>query len=365
MGLFKTSTLRLKLKRRLNDSYDVVIQPGVFQTIPEDLQKMALADRYCIITDTHLRSVYGDELAQRMRDLGLETTLISFQAGEGRKRLDTVDKLATQMVQLGHHRNSLVINLGGGVVGDLGGLVASLYMRGIPFIHVPTSLLAMADSSVGGKTGVNLVNGKNLMGTFNQPKKVYIDPQMLSTLSKKQIRNGLAEILKHGLLRSKKILKLLKKFPEKALDAHTVTMQELLFESARVKAWVVENDERESWFRMLLNYGHSIGHAIEQASGYRLGHGEAISIGMNLENKIAVERNLMHPKHQQRIEALLQSLKLPTHIPPGIDRKPILEALKHDKKNQEDDRYIFVLLKKPLRPVIVRDVTEEEVKAVL
>ncbi len=364
MPPFKKSKIRLQLRRLIDDSYRIVIMPGVFTHIVNDLKKRGYGTKYCIITDTNVKRLYGNELLEMMRKKGLDTSLLSFQAGERQKNLKTVEKLVNQMVQLGHHRKSCVIALGGGVVGDVAGFVASIYMRGIPFVQIPTTLVAMADSSIGGKTGVDLIGGKNLVGTFTQPEKVYIDPQVLSTLSKKQIRNGLAEVVKHGIIRDKKILKILQKYPEKAIEGHTTTITDLLVRSCHVKARIVERDEREKNLRMFLNYGHSIGHAIEHASNYALNHGEAISIGMNLENRLAVDRKLLKSKHCERIEELLKALKLPTRIPEKIDRKPILKALIHDKKNKENG-YTFTLIKRPGRPVIVDGITEGDVKSVL
>lgn len=358
-------TLKVKLNKRVNNSYQILIEPGLFQKIPADLKALHLGDRYSIITDSNVRKWYGEDLAKNMRELGLNTTLISFQAGERQKTLSTIEKLANQMIQLGHTRKSVIIALGGGVVGDLAGFLASIYMRGIPFIQIPTSLIAMSDSSIGGKTGVDTLASKNMIGTFLQPKRIYMDPQLLSTLSQRQIQNGLAELLKHGLIRDKKILKWLEKHPEKSLEGHTSTLTPLLVRSCKVKGKIVQQDEHESYTRMLLNYGHSIGHAIEHASGYRLNHGEAIAIGMNLENRIAVERKLMKEKHYKRIETILKSLHLPTELPPKIDRKPILDALKHDKKNKSTEYFRFTLLRKPGKPIIVEDMTEKEVSAIL
>lgn len=358
------TTLRLRLIQPKDNSHKIVIQPGLLSKIPTDLKKKKWGEQYCIITDTNVKKLYGEELAQSMREIGLKTTLIAFQPGESKKNLKTVEKLLNQMVQLGHNRHSCVIALGGGVVGDTAGFVASIFMRGIPFIQVPTSLMAMADSSLGGKTGVDLLAGKNLAGTFTQPKQVYIDPQLLSTLPKKHILNGLAEIVKHGLIMDKGLLKILKKFPKKAIEGHTTTITKLLERSCRVKARIVQRDTYEKNARMFLNYGHSIGHAIEHASGYRLNHGQAVAIGMNLENRLAVDRKLLKPKQCEAIEELLKSLELPTLIPEKIDRAPILKALKTDKKNQ-GETLTMTLLKKPGKPVIVQDIQSNEVKAVL
>ncbi len=358
------TTLNVRLHMCRDNSYRILIEPGCFKNIPSDLKHLNITGKICILTDTHVKKIYGEELLLNLREIGFDATLLSFQAGEHQKRLATVEKLANQMVQLGHNRHSTLLALGGGVVGDLGGFLASIFMRGIPYFNIPTTLLAMADSSLGGKTGVDLASGKNLIGTFVQPQKVYMDPQLLSTLSLKQRQSGLAEIVKHGLIADKKILKLLRKFPQKALDSHAVFMTKLLTRSCDVKKFIIEKDERENQKRMWLNYGHSIGHALEHASAYRLTHGQAISIGMNLENRLAVRRKLMKPKRQMEIEALLKSLGLPTEIPAKIDRKPILNALAMDKKNRGRG-FTMTLLKKPKKPIIVEGITEEEVLAIL
>ncbi|MBT5016789.1 3-dehydroquinate synthase [Candidatus Peregrinibacteria bacterium] len=364
MPAFKRYSKRIKLRKYVDNSYSILIAPSCFHQIPRDIKKHQFGQKYCIITDTNVKKLYGEEFLKLMRDQGLDATMISFQAGERHKTLKTVEKLVSQMVQLGHNRKSCVIALGGGVTGDIAGFAASMYMRGIPFIQIPTTLVAMSDSSIGGKTGVDLTSGKNLVGAFTQPKKVYIDPQVLSTLSKKQVKNGLAEIVKHGLISDKGILRILKKNPEKALNAHTTTITQLLIRSCRVKGRVVEKDELEKGLRMILNYGHSIGHAIEHASNYSLNHGEAIAIGMNLENRLAVDKKILSSKNCERIEELLKLIKLPTRIPAKIDRKPILKALTKDKKNQ-GETYTFTLLKRPGTPKIVHNITAQDVKAVL
>lgn len=364
MSAMRRYVKKIKLRKYVDDTYSILIAPSCFHHIPLDIQKHRFGQKYCIITDTNVRKLYGEDLLKIMREIGLDATMISFQAGERNKTLKTAEKLMTQMVQLGHNRKSCIIALGGGVTGDIAGFCSSIYMRGIPFIQIPTTLMAMADSSIGGKTGVDLISGKNLIGSFNQPKKVYIDPQVLSTLPQKQILNGLAEIAKHGLIADKRILKIIRKNPEKAVTAHTTTITELLIRSCQVKGRIVEKDELENGLRMVLNYGHSIGHAIEHASNYNLNHGEAISIGINLENRLAVDKKILSRKHCERIEELLKLLHLPTRIPPKIDRTPILKALARDKKNQGEN-YTFTLLKRPGKPKIINNITEEDIKTIL
>ncbi|MFA6435791.1 MAG: 3-dehydroquinate synthase [Candidatus Gracilibacteria bacterium] len=354
----------LKLLNWRDDSYEIQIEPGLFQKIPADLKDQEFGEKYCIVTDTNTRKFYGERLLKALHEAGLEASMISFQSGEGRKTLETIGKLAEQMVQLGHHRTSCVIALGGGVVGDIGGFLASIFMRGIPFVHVPTTLLAMGDSAIGGKTGVDLRIGKNLVGTTAQPQKVYVDPALLATLPKKQIQNGLAEIIKHGLIADRKIYKILKKFPNEAGNANTLLLTKLLIRSCKVKTRIVEKDERETGVRMLLNYGHTIGHAIEYASGYRLSHGQAIAIGMNLENRLAVDLKLQSPKTCEQIEQVLRSLGLPTRLPDKLEREPILKAIRRDKKHTAHG-FTFVLLKRPGKPKIIRGITEDQVRAIL
>lgn len=360
--------LTLHLKKKQDFTHTILIEPGCFRSIPSELKRQlgrpGAPTKVCIVTDLNVKKLYGEKLRDNLNEIGVPTTLLSFQTGETHKNLTTVEKLSNQMVQLGHNRHSLLIALGGGVVGDVVGFLASIFMRGIPFIQIPTTLIAMADSSVGGKNGVDLNGGKNLIGTFHQPLKIYIDPDLLTTLSKKQRQNGLAEIAKHGFIADKKILKILTKFPDKAVEGHPTVLTHLLERSCNVKRKIVEKDERESHERMALNLGHTLGHAIEHASGYRLPHGQAVALGMVLEGHLAEKRGLLKLKHLKTMEAILNRIGLPTQLPPTIDRAPILKALAADKK-QRGPLLTFALLKRPGKVKIVTDVTSEEVTAIL
>ncbi|EKD92849.1 MAG: 3-dehydroquinate synthase [uncultured bacterium] len=358
-------TVKIKLRQKVDRSYPIWIETGLFKKIPADLKKEFGVRKYAIVTDTRLEKIYGQELIENMQREGLEATIVSFALGEKNKSLATIEKMANTMLKQGHNRQSMILTLGGGITGDLGGFLASIYMRGIDFVHVPTSLLAMADSCIGGKNGVDLKEGKNLLGTFLQPKKIYMDPYLLSTLSPREIRNGLAEVVKHGFIADAEILKHLTKHAPRILEGHLRDLTDLLVLSCRVKGKIIELDPTEEHERKWLNYGHSLGHAIEQASGYKLHHGEAIAIGMNLENRIAFNRKMLSRKEVHTIETLLQLLKLPTEIPLDLSTTTIVEALKHDKKNSSTQTYTMVLLKKIGSPKIVDDIQEKEIQAVL
>ena len=240
-------------------------------------------------------------------------------------------------------RRSFVIALGGGVVGDLGGFVASTFMRGIPYIQIPTSLLAQVDSSVGGKTAVNHPKGKNLIGTFYQPLAVFIDTSFLKTLSKEEFLNGMAEVVKYGIIADKKLFGFMEKNVAKILSLDPKALGYIIQRSCSIKADIVEKDEKEANIRAVLNFGHTVGHAVENVSGYRFRHGEAVSVGMACAARISREIGLCQEKDVQRIENLLSLFGLPVHCRELSSRK-IVRTLERDKKVL-DRKIRFILLK--------------------
>ena len=273
--------------------------------------------KYCVITDENVYKYYKDTIPE-------EFDLIVKPAGESIKTLKNIESTALKLLKLGHDRSSTLIALGGGTVGDFTGFLASIYMRGIPWIGVPTTLLAMVDSSIGGKTGVNLSFGKNMLGSFYQPIKRIVDPEFLQTLPGKELLNGIAESIKHACIGDRKLFDFLKRNHKKILKKDPAVLNKLITQSSAVKKKIVKKDEKESDIRMILNYGHTIGHAVEQASNYRLSHGEAVSIGMHQVNL------KFNSKAQKKIEDLLKLYKLPTNIPPHLGNLDKLIA--NDKK---------------------------------
>jgi len=256
-------------------------------------------------------------------------------AGESNKTRETWARLTDQMLAKGYGRDSAVIALGGGVVGDLAGFVAATFMRGIPVVQVPTSLMAMVDASIGGKTGVDTYLGKNLVGVFHFPAAVVVDPQVLATLPLRQMRAGIAEIVKHGVIANEAYFLEVAGSTKKLLDKDgpgSDSMLSVIVQSIEIKADIVSRDEREDGLRKTLNFGHTIGHAVELASGYSLLHGEAVAIGMALEGRLAESIGVARAGTADAITKALQAAGLPTDLPQPFERDAVLEAMRSDKK---------------------------------
>jgi len=286
-------------------------------------------NRYCIITDKNLYKFYGKELK------GFD--VIIQISGEKQKSLENIEKTAEKLTKLGLDRGSCLIAFGGGVIGDFTGFLASIYMRGIPYIQIPTTLLAMVDSSIGGKTGVNLKTGKNLIGTFYNPIKRIVEPALLKTLPVKELKNGIAECIKHACIKSESLFEFLEKNHKKILTKNPDTLNKLIIQSSSIKEKITGLDRLEKNTRMLLNYGHTIGHAIEQASNYKLSHGEAISIGMHQINL------LTKSPATKRVAELLKLYGLPTET--NLDKKKIKNLMQTDKK-KTGNKLRFITLEK-------------------
>ena len=263
--------------------------------------------------------------------------LLIIPAGESNKTRDTWARLTDQMLAKGYGRDSAVIALGGGVVGDLAGFVAATFMRGIPVVQVPTSLMAMVDSSIGGKTGVDTYAGKNLVGAFHLPAAVLVDPHTLATLPLRELRAGFAEIVKHGVIADEAYLREVASNVRILLDrggSGSDRMLAVIVRSIEIKADIVSRDEREEGLRKTLNFGHTIGHAVELVSGYSLLHGEAIAIGMALEGKLAEKVGVAKAGTAESISNALQAAGLPTDLPRPFDMDAVIEAMRSDKKGQ-------------------------------
>jgi len=340
--------------------YDIEIGPGLLTTLADELREMGLGHRYALVTDSTVHELIGQDVERTLRDSGIEVESFVFQAGEQSKHMETVVELARGMVRAGFDRKSAVIALGGGVVGDVAGFLASLFMRGIPFVQVPTTLLAQVDSSVGGKTGVDLPEGKNLLGTFYQPSRVVADIATLVTLPRRELGNGLAEIVKYGMIRSPGLFSLLEERWWDVVNLDPELIADIVARSCAIKADVVAEDEREGGLRRILNFGHTIGHAVEAVSGYSVAHGEAVAMGMVAVSHISVGRGLMNDQELERLKGLLRSLELPIAIPGSLSTSRIMEAMRHDKKSVAG-RINFVLARSIGDTVIVGDVNDEEV----
>ncbi|OAG28390.1 3-dehydroquinate synthase [Thermodesulfatator autotrophicus] len=352
------------LEVKTGKPYKILIEGGLLTEVPEDLKKLNLGYRYALISDSQVAELLGEDLLCLLKEAGLSAELFIFPAGEASKNMDTVVSLAREMIRAGFDRKCAVIALGGGVTGDLAGFLASIYLRGVPYVQIPTSLLAQVDSSVGGKTGVDLPEGKNLLGTFYQPWRVYIDYGVLSTLPFEHLKNGLAEVAKYGCISSPELFEFLEQNSQKLLNYDAESLEHIIYESCRIKAEVVSRDEKEGGLRRILNFGHTLGHAIEAAANYQILHGLCVSIGMVAAALLSEKLGVAEEKISPRLVKLLEALGLPTRIPQELETEEILSFLRADKKVWKG-KLIFVLLKKLGIPVFYEEPPKELLKEIV
>lgn len=316
-------------------SYRITIGAGVIGRVGALARERSPAHRYALITDDVVAPLWADRVLATFED---RPTVHVVPAGEQYKSRETWAALTDELLAAGHGRDSAVVALGGGVVGDLAGFVAATFMRGIPFVQVPTTLLAMIDASIGGKTGVDTPAGKNLVGAFHQPAAVLVDPGVLETLPTEQLRAGLAEALKHGVITDRGYFDWVAARSPAMLEAPTgfpAEWAELVHRSAQIKASVVERDEREGGIRKILNFGHTLGHAVELRSGFTLLHGAAVAIGMVLEAEAGERLGVTESGTRARIEEALRAVGLPTRVPAAQAPADVLTATMLDKKARE------------------------------
>lgn len=345
-------------------SYPILIEAGCLDNIGAQIASMAIGNRYAIIADEYVAELYGKRVQESLKENNISYELFTFPRGEISKTLATMGSLASQMATARFDRKDAIIALGGGVTGDVAGYLASSYMRGIPFVQVPTTLLAQVDSSVGGKTGVDIPEGKNLMGAFYQPKAVFIDPEVLVTLEFDELLGGLAEVIKYGVIWDEAFFEFLKGNREKILALDPMLIEETITICCRAKAEVVALDEREGGLRKILNYGHTIGHAVEAESKFSLIHGLAVSIGMKLVADLGVREGVLAPKDAARIEEILVDYGMPITIPEKYNRENILSYLEIDKK-VEAGKIIFVVPDRIGHTIVTGDVARENIEAVV
>lgn len=356
-------------------SYIIVIGIDILEEIGPHLIKEKFAKNYVIVTDTVVRDLYGKALQKNLMKNNIPCEMVAIPRGEQNKSLKNAAYLYDYLVKLNAHRDTGIIALGGGVIGDLAGFVAATYMRGVPLVHVPTTLLAQVDSSVGGKTSVNHPRCKNLIGSFYQPNLVWTDVKTLVTLDDRELRTGLAEVIKYGVICDYDFFKFLEvnvhhltakafETPEKMAAALKV-WQIIVAESCNNKAKVIMKDEKEQHLRMILNFGHTVGHAIETVTKYRrYNHGETVAIGMLAAVMIAERLKVLQMESVQRLRSLLEKLNLPLKVE-KINHRSVIKALFIDKKIR-DEKLVFVLPKKRLGQVeIIDSVPIKVVKKVL
>jgi shikimate kinase/3-dehydroquinate synthase len=317
----------------MGQGYDVIVQPGGLNQLGRLLRERNLGGPVVIVSDMNVSKIYADSVRKSCTTADFSTQIIAIQPGENFKTLDTVSKLWQVFLNAGMDRKSTVIALGGGVVGDLAGFAASTYMRGCNWVTVPTSLLSMVDASMGGKTGFDLPEGKNLIGSFYSPRLVLADPEVLSTLPDEEFRSGLAEVVKHGIISDPDLFELC----SQGLEKIKLDITSIVARAMSVKVEIIEKDPYEKGLRAALNLGHTIGHAVELASNFQIRHGEAVSIGMVAEARLAERLGLSKPGSNisEIIKKSLQNIGLPTEIPTELSQAAIVEAMRKDKKKEK------------------------------
>ncbi len=354
---------RLSILYEKKPCYDIVFTRG-FQELLTELEALGLENRrVCIVTDSKVDEIYGDQVLVLLQGKCLKAVKYAFPRGEENKTLDTVREAYRFLIEEEFDRKDLLLALGGGVVGDTTGFIAATYLRGVDFVQVPTTLLSQADSSIGGKTGVDFDGYKNMVGAFKMPRLVYMNLETLTTLEDRQYFSGFAEIMKHGLIRDAAFYEWLIQNMYEICERDMDVLQEMLMRSCMVKKLVVEKDPTEKGDRALLNFGHTIGHAVEKAKHFELFHGECVALGAVAAAYISWKRELLSMEEYYEIRDMFVPFNLPITVD-GIDPKEVLRLTKSDKK-MESGKIRFVLLKKIGRAVTDTTVTEEEILAAI
>jgi len=352
-------TERLTINYDKKPCYDIVLCDS-FDLLVTELEKINISERkICMITDSHVKSIYGDEIMELLDGKCKKIVSFAFSAGEESKTLNTVKEAYKYLIQEKFDRKDLLIALGGGVVGDVTGFIAATYLRGIDFVQIPTTLLAQCDSSIGGKTGVDFDGYKNMVGAFYMPKLVYINISTLKTLEDRQFFSGFAEVMKHGLIKDAIFYEWLLENMYEICEKESDILLQMVMKSCMIKKLVVEKDPTEKGDRALLNFGHTIGHAIEKAKNFSMTHGECVALGAVAAAFISWKHQWLSMEEYYEIRDMFVPFNLPISIE-NIDPHEILALTKSDKK-VEGDTIKFVLLKKVGKAVIDRTVTDEDV----
>lgn len=340
------SVFNVELKKVVDDTYEIEIGHELANKLINDIQK-GLAGKirkFAVITDTNVQELYAKPICEKLIRAGYSVDVFVFPAGEKSKTRETKAKIEDAMLEKGYRRDCCIIAVGGGVVTDLAGFIAGTYGRGVPFINYATTLLAAADASVGGKTAVDTPLATNLIGLFNQPKKVYIDIAAWETLPQREMRSGMAETIKHACLANQDMFAFLEDNMDDIMSFNPFACEYIAEHNCQIKYNVVMKDEREAGLREILNLGHTVGRAIETVSDYKLLHGEALSIGLVASSKLSQSLGYMTQEECDRVIALLNKVGLPTSIPDYIEREALVKKLYTDKKVR-DGKLRFVLQK--------------------
>ncbi|HLZ19834.1 MAG TPA: 3-dehydroquinate synthase [Smithellaceae bacterium] len=357
-------SLKVNLDKKTSTSYEIRIGRGILDRVVLLIARHHKSSRYVIVTDENVSRLHGSKVLEAFGVAGLNASVIEIPAGEASKNISTLAEIAGRMLALAADRKTVLIALGGGVVGDLTGFVASVYMRSVPYIQIPTTLIGQVDSAIGGKTAVDLPQGKNLLGTFYQPAAVFADLDFLETLPEKEFVNGLAEIIKYGVIEDEKMFKMLEENMDAVRSRDATQLAKIVETCCRIKKSIVEIDEREQGLRRILNFGHTLGHALEAVSDYTLSHGEGVALGMIAAAKLSVKLNYLVEDSLNRITEVIAKAGLPVTIPAVFASDAVIERLKMDKK-KKDDVIHFVLIKKIGMPFVNGGISDALINDVL
>ncbi len=355
MGEIKMETVKVNLGER---SYNILITTGGIEKAGAELKSVIPDEKVLVISDSRVGPLYSEKVLESLRQADFDADDFIFNEGEDQKILFTVERIYSFLAEYNYPRQCTLAALGGGVTGDLTGFAAATYMRGVNFVQIPTTLLAMVDSSVGGKTGVNHRLSKNLIGAFYQPRLVFIDTDVLKTLAPEEFRSGLAEVIKYGMIADPELFLTLEDETGNLIAGNSSSLERIIKRCCEIKAEIVSRDERESGVRAILNFGHTVGHAIEALTNYhKYRHGEAVAIGMIAAARIAVKIGMLDDMQSQRLWNLLKQAKLPYRFS-ALDPADIIERMKKDKKVRSGR--IRLVLPKKIGEVEIRDDVPEK-----
>ena len=336
------------------NSYSIFVEKGIINKIPKMLKDKLNGQKWIIISQYNLMEIFGFKLLSEFNNEGFDVDYISTINSENAKSLNEYSRIITQLFELGCDRSTVIVALGGGVIGDLAGFVASSFMRGVKYYQVPTTLLSMVDSSIGGKTGINIAEGKNLIGSIHQPSAVFIDPILLNSLPKDEVISGLGEVIKYGAIRDRKFLDKLYIWLD---DMDRFPFKKAIEISVKIKAEIVSIDEKELGLRKILNFGHTIGHALESTIGYeKIRHGEAVAMGILCSSWISKKFGILPNQEFDYLVGIINKLNLPKVS--QINHETLLSYINKDKKKR-NGIIQFILLNKLGNPIINKDVSED------
>lgn len=354
-------TIRVDLRER---SYEILVGEGILSNAGDVLQRAGIKGKVAVVTNPTVAQLYLDTVYEALQAYGFEVTPVVLPDGEEYKSLATLSKIFDHLISERFERKSCIVALGGGVIGDIAGFAAASYLRGVPYVQIPTTLLAQVDSSVGGKTGVNHEHGKNLIGAFYQPRAVIIDVTVLSSLPRRELVAGIAEIIKYGIIEDPGLFDQLEAKMDRVLTLDQRLLTQLIATSCTIKARVIEKDEREDDYRAVLNFGHTVGHALEAATDYRkFLHGEAVGIGMVKAAAIAHQHGFCDSVIVSRITNLIRMAGLPTEIPDQVSTQSLIRGMELDKKSA--DRRIRFVMCTGIGKTCFHSLTAEQVAAAI